>query len=242
MSVTSTSSAIQMIANSAASPVRSAYSPSKKESVGEECGPLPLFKDQLCSRVLWTYLILGLVLLAVVFYIFATAKHEADVYIGVRPDGVPGFVDNNWFIYVVISIVGVLYVYGMYRAYMASMKHDALKYSINFLFLGIAALIIIWFYQFYRKGKLNAAQGIYATGTSTGTFVGNDAQTDAGNRICFYIAISIIVLLVIQFYLFWRTGDRLAAYTIVPLLVIISLFAWASWELSLGGVEQTGTF
>lgn len=229
MSVTSTSSAIQMIANSAASPVRSAYSPTKKEAV-EECGPLPLFKDQLCSRVLWTYLILGLVLLAVVFYIFATAQHEPELYIGNRPSGVPGFVDNNWFIYVVISIVGVLYVYGMYRAYMAS--HDsATKYALNFIFLGIAALIIIWFYQFYRNGKLNAAENLYGGGLTT----------EHGNRTCFYIAIAIIVLLVLQFYLFWRTGDRLAAYTIVPLLVVISLFAWASWELSLGATE-TGQF
>ena len=228
MSVTSTSSAIQMIANSAASPVRSAYSPTKKEAV-EECGPLPLFKDQLCSRVLWTYLILGIVLLAVVFYIFATAQHDPDQYIGVRPSGVPGFVDNNWFIYVVISIVGVLYVYGMYRAYMAS-GDSATKYALNFIFLGVAALIIIWFYQFYRKGKLNAATDIY-----------NNIDNTTGNRTCFYIAISIIVLLVLQFYLFWRTGDRLAAYTIVPLLVGISLFAWASWELSLGTAE-TGTF
>jgi len=228
MSVTSTSSAIQMIANSAASPVRSAYSPTKKEAV-EECGPLPLFKDQLCSRVLWTYLILGIVLLAVVFYIFATAQHDPEQYIGIRPSGVPGFVDNNWFIYVVISIVGVLYVYGMYRAYMAS-GDSATKYALNFIFLGVAALIIIWFYQFYRKGKLNAAEHIY-----------NEIDNTTGNRTCFYIAISIIVLLVIQFYLFWRTGDRLAAYTIVPLLVGISLFAWASWELSLGAPE-TGTF
>jgi len=232
MSVTSTSSAIQMIANSAASPVRSAYSPTKKESV-EECGPLPLFKDQLCSRVLWTYLILGIVLLAVVFYIFATAQHDPEQYIGVRPSGVPGFVDNNWFIYVVISIVGVLYVYGMYRAYMAS-GDSATKYALNFIFLGVAALIIIWFYQFYRKGKLNAAENTYNTS-------GGELSTETGNRICFYIAISIIVLLVLQFYLFWRTGDRLAAYTIVPLLVIISLFAWASWELSLGAPES-GSF
>jgi magnesium-transporting ATPase (P-type) len=221
-----------MIANSAASPVRSAYSPTKKESV-EECGPLPLFKDQLCSRVLWTYLILGIVLLAVVFYIFATAQHDPEQYIGVRPSGVPGFVDNNWFIYVVISIVGVLYVYGMYRAYMAS-GDSATKYALNFIFLGVAALIIIWFYQFYRKGKLNAAENTYNTS-------GGELSTETGNRICFYIAISIIVLLVLQFYLFWRTGDRLAAYTIVPLLVIISLFAWASWELSLGAPES-GSF
>jgi hypothetical protein len=229
MSVTSTSSAIQMIANSAASPVRSAYSPTKKES-SEECGPLPLFKDQLCSRVLWTYLILGLVLLAVVFYIFATAKHDSDTYIGVRPSGVPGFVDNSWYTYVVISVVGVLYVYGMFRAYMASMKHDSLRYSLNFIFLGVAALIIIWFYQFFRKGKLNAATDIY-----------NTIDNTTGNRVCFYIAIAILVLLVLQFYLFWLTGDRLAAYTIIPLVVVISLYAWASWELSLGTTES-GSF
>ena len=225
MSVTSTSSAIQMIANSAASPVRSAYSPTKKEAV-EECGPLPLFKDQLCSRILWTYLILGIVLLAVVFYIFATAQHDKDNYIGARPSGVPGFVDNNWFIYVVISIVGVLYVYGMYRAYMAS--HDSAgKYALNFIFLGIAALIIIWFYQFYRKGKLNGDNG-----------TDNPQGQGNGNRLPFYIAISIIGLLVVQFYLFWQTGDRMSAYTLVPLLVVISLFAWASWELSIGFDEN----
>lgn len=237
MSVTSTSSAIQMIANSAASPVRSAYSPTKKES-SDECLPLPLFKDQLCSRILWTYLILGLVLLAVVFYIFATAQHDAATYIGARPSGVPGFVDNSWYTYVVISIVGVLYVYGMFRAYVASMKHDTLRYSLNFIFLGVAALIIIWFYQFYRKGKLNAAIDIYGNNSSSG---GSNIDNTTGNRTCFYIAISILVLLVLQFYLFWMTGDRLAAYTIIPLVVVISLYAWASWELSLGAPES-GTF
>jgi len=240
MSVTSTSSAIQMIANSAASPVRSAYSPTKKES-SEECGPLPLFKDQLCSRILWTYLILGLVLLAVVFYIFATAQHDAATYIGTRPDGVPGFVDNSWYTYVVISIVGVLYVYGMYRAYMASMKHDTLRYSLNFIFLGVAALIIIWFYQFYRKGKINAATNLYQGGLVSGAGVTQATVDNFGNRTCFYIAIAILVLLVLQFYLFWMTGDRLAAYTVIPLVVVISLYAWASWELSLGTTES-GTF
>lgn len=211
------SSAIKNIADAASSPVRSAYSPSKKE----ECldAVIPNFKNQLCSRVLWTYLILGLVLLAIVFYIFATAKADVGQYIGTRPAGVPGFVDNSWFIYVVISIVGVLYVYGMYRAYIAAGKSEATKYMLNLAFFATAVLIVIWFYQFYRNGKLNAVV---------------DPTTNQGNRICFYIAISIIVLLVLQFYMFWKTGDRMAAYTLVPLVVVISLFAWASWELGLG--------
>lgn len=217
----STSSAIKNIADAASSPVRSAYSPSKKEA---DCldAVLPNFKNQLCSRVLWTYLILGLVLLAVVFYIFATAKADASQYIGTRPSGVPGFVDNSWFIYVVISIVGVLYVYGMYRAYIAAGKSEATKYMLNLAFFATAVLVIIWFYQFYRNGKLNANL---------------DTNTNAGNRLPFYIAISIIGLLLVQFFMFWKTGDRMAAYTLVPLLVVISLFAWASWELSLGTVE-----
>jgi hypothetical protein len=214
------SSAIKNIADAASSPVRSAYSPSKKE----ECldAIIPNFKNQLCSRVLWTYLILGLVLLAIVFYIFATAKADVGQYIGTRPSGVPGFVDNSWFIYVVISIVGVLYVYGMYRAYIAAGKSEATKYMLNLAFFATAVLIVIWFYQFYRNGKLNAIVS---------------PDTNQGNRICFYIAISIIVLLVLQFYMFWKTGDRMAAYTLVPLVVVISLFAWASWELGLGTVE-----
>jgi hypothetical protein len=217
----STSSAIKNIADAASSPVRSAYSPSKKEA---DCldAVLPNFKNQLCSRVLWTYLILGLVLLAVVFYIFATAKADAAQYIGARPAGVPGFVDNSWFIYVVISIVGVLYVYGMYRAYIAAGKSEATKYMLNLAFFATAVLIVIWFYQFYRNGKINANL---------------DVNTNAGNRLPFYIAISIIGLLLVQFFMFWKTGDRMAAYTLVPLLVIICLFAWASWELSLGTVE-----
>jgi hypothetical protein len=214
------SSAIKNIADAASSPVRSAYSPSKKE----ECldAIIPNFKNQLCSRVLWTYLILGLVLLAIVFYIFATAKADAGQYIGTRPSGVPGFVDNSWFIYVVISIVGVLYVYGMYRAYIAAGKSEATKYMLNLAFFATAALIVIWFYQFYRNGKINANL---------------DTNTNQGNRLPFYLAISIIVLLVLQFYMFWKTGDRMAAYTLVPLVVVISLFAWASWELGLGAVE-----
>ncbi len=217
----STSSAIKNIADAASSPVRSAYSPSKKEA---DCldAVLPNFKNQLCSRVLWTYLILGLVLLAVVFYIFATAKADAAQYIGARPSGVPGFVDNSWFIYVVISIVGVLYVYGMYRAYIAAGKSEATKYMLNLAFFATAVLIIIWFYQFYRNGKINANL---------------DTNTNQGNRLPFYIAISIIGLLLVQFFMFWKTGDRMAAYTLVPLLVIICLFAWASWELGLGTVE-----
>jgi len=214
------SSAIKNIADAASSPVRSAYSPSKKE----ECldAIIPNFKNQLCSRVLWTYLILGLVLLAIVFYIFATAKADAGQYIGTRPSGVPGFVDNSWFIYVVISVVGVLYVYGMYRAYIAAGKSEATKYMLNLAFFATATLIVIWFYQFYRNGKLNAIIS---------------PDTNQGNRLPFYIAISIIVLLALQFYMFWKTGDRMAAYTLVPLVVVISLFAWASWELGLGVSE-----
>jgi len=223
----STSSAIKQIADAASSPVRSAYSPSKKETA-EECLShiLPDFRSQLCSRVLWTYLVLGLVLLAVVFYIFATAKADVAQYIGVRPSGVPGFVDNPWYIYFVISIVGVLYVYGMYRAYIAAGKREATKYMLNLVFFAVAALIIIWFYQFYRNGKINAENGAE-----------NPQGQGNGNRTPFYIAISILVLLVIQFYLFWQTGDRMSAYTVVPLVVVISLFAWASWELSLGADE-----
>ena len=223
----STSSAIKQIADAASSPVRSAYSPSKKESE-EACLAhiLPDFRSQLCSRVLWTYLILGLVLLAIVFYIFATAKADVPLYIGVRPSGVPGFVDNPWYIYFVISIVGVLYVYGMYRAYIAAGKSEATKYMLNLVFFAVAVLIIIWFYQFYRKGKLNADNGAE-----------NPEGQGAGNRVCFYIAIAIIALLVVQFYLFWQTGDRMSAYTVVPLIVVISLFAWASWELGLGTPE-----
>ena len=225
MAVTSTSSAIKQIADAAASPVRATFSPSKKEPEAECLAHiLPDFRSQLCSRVLWTYLVLGLVLLAVVFYIFATAKADVMRYIGTRPSGVPGFVDNPWFIYVVISIVGVLYVYGMYRAYIAAGKSEATKYMLNLVFFATAALIIIWFYQFYRNGKINAENDITQ----------NPQGQGYGNRLPFYIAISIIVLLVVQFYMFWQTGDRMSAYTIVPLLVIICLFSWASWELSLG--------
>jgi hypothetical protein len=218
--MTSTSSAIKQISDAAASPVRAAYSPAKKNV--EENGIPTSFKSQLCSRVLWTYLVLGLILLAVVFYIFATAKADVSTYIGTRPSGVPGFVDNPWFIYFVISIVGVLYVYGMYRAFMAAGNSEATKYMLNLVFFAVAALIIIWFYQFYHNGKINANL---------------DLDTNVGNRLPFYLAISIIVLLIVQFYMFWKTGDRMAAYTIVPLLVVISLFAWASWELSLGVAE-----
>lgn len=223
--VTSTN-AIRQIADAASSPVRSAYSPSKKEAAGEEClsHVLPKFRQQLCSKVLWTYLILGIVLLAVVFYIYATAKSDVAQYIGIRPSGVPGFVDEPGYIYSVITIVGVLYVYGMYRAFVAAGNHEATKYMLNLVFFAVAVLIIIWFYQFYRKGKVNADN--------------SDPQDQGnGNRLCFYLAISIIVLLVIQFYLFWQTGDRMSAYTVIPLVVVISLFAWASWELSLGTAE-----
>jgi hypothetical protein len=235
----STSSAIKQIADAASSPVRSAYSPSKKESE-EACLAhiLPDFRSQLCSRVLWTYLILGLVLLAIVFYIFATAKADVPLYIGIRPSGVPGFVDNPWYIYFVISIVGVLYVYGMYRAYIAAGKSEATKYMLNLVFFATAVLIIIWFYQFYRNGKINAANN---SSTSDSGPVENPEGQGYGNRLPFYIAISIIGLLVAQFYLFWQTGDRMSAYTIVPILVIICLFAWASWELSLGANENFDT-
>jgi hypothetical protein len=233
----STSSAIKQIADAASSPVRSAYSPSKKESE-EACLAhiLPDFRSQLCSRVLWTYLVLGLVLLAIVFYIFATAKADVPVYIGVRPSGVPGFVDNPWYIYFVISIVGVLYVYGMYRAYIAAGKSEATKYMLNLVFFAGVVLIIIWFYQFYRKGKINASASLV---NDQGLPVGYNVEGQgAGNRICFYLAISIIALLVVQFYMFWQTGDRMSAYTVVPLVVVISLFAWASWELGLGVAEN----
>jgi hypothetical protein len=228
----STSNAIRQIADAASSPVRSAYSPSKKETE-ETCLAhiLPDFRSQLCSRVLWTYLVLGLVLLAIVFYIFATAKADVVTYIGVRPSGVPGFVDNPWYIYFVISIVGVLYVYGMYRAYIAAGKSEATKYMLNIVFFAVAVLIVIWFYQFYRKGKVNASTDVAATAG------GNATEYAEGSRVCFYIAISILALLVVQFYLFWQTGDRMSAYTVVPLIVVISLFAWASWELSLGTSE-----
>ena len=211
------SSAIKQIADAAASPVR-AISP-KMESLSSRI--LPNLKEQLCSRVLWTYLILGLVLLAVVFYFFATTKADVFQYIGTRPSGVPGFVDNNWFIYVVISIVGVLFVYGMYRGYMAA-GSEASRNMLNIVFVIIAVLIIIWFYQFYRNGKLNA---------------NIDPNTGYGNRLPFFIAVALLALLVLQFFLLWRTGDRLAAYTVVPLLVVISLFTWASWELSTGYQE-----
>ncbi len=232
----STSNAIRQIADAASSPVRSAYSPSKKETE-ETCLAhiLPDFRSQLCSRVLWTYLVLGLVLLAIVFYIFATAKADVVTYIGVRPSGVPGFVDNPWYIYFVISIVGVLYVYGMYRAYIAAGKSEATKYMLNIVFFAVVVLIIIWFYQFYRKGKVNASNDQAGGVVSAGSNVA--VEPAEGSRVCFYIAISILALLVVQFYLFWQTGDRMSAYTVVPLVVVISLFAWASWELSLGTSE-----
>lgn len=218
----STVSALQQIANAGASPVRGPGPKVVMEDLTVTSSSIPEFKAQLCSRVLWTYLILGIILLAVCFYFFAIAKADVMQYIGTRPSGVPGFVDNPWFIYVVITIVGVLYVYGMYRGYIAA-SSEASRNMLNIVFLIVAALIIIWFYQFYRNGKLNAQI---------------DSNTGYGNRTPFFIAIAIIVLLVLQFFLFWQTGDRLAAYTVVPLLVIISLFAWASWELGVGAVES----
>ena len=213
-------SAIKQIADATASPKRvaSPHKESMKEATKEVAHEL---KMQLCSRILWTYLILGLVLLAVCFYFFATAKADIQKYIGTRPDGFPSFVDNPWFIYVVVSVGGVLFVYGMYRAYMAA-GHSTAKYALNIVFAIICTLIIIWFYQFYRLGKLNADI---------------DTNTGYGNRVPFFIAVSLLVLLVLQFFLMWNTGDRLAAYTTVPLLVVIALFTWASWELSTGYAE-----
>lgn len=174
------------------------------------------FRKQLCSRVLWTYLVLGVILLAVCFYFFALAKSDEMKYIGTRPDGFPGFVDNPWFIYVTVSVVGVLFVYGMYRGYMAA-GSDVAKYAMNIVFVVIAVLIVIWFYQFYLNGVVSADP---------------NPVTGHSSRTPFFIAVSLLALLVLQFILLWNTGDRLAAYTVIPLLVAISLFAWASWELS----------
>jgi divalent metal cation (Fe/Co/Zn/Cd) transporter len=101
-------------------------------------------------------------------------------------------------------------------------SHSTARYALNIVFAIICTLIIIWFYQFYRLGKLNA---------------NTDENTGYGNRTPFFIAVALLVLLVLQFFLMWNTGDRLAAYTIIPLLVGISLFAWASWELSTGTTE-----
>lgn len=173
-------------------------------------------RKQLCSRILWTYLILGVILLAICFYFFALAKSDEMKYIGTRPDGFPGFVDNPWFIYVAVSIVGVLFVYGMYRGYMAA-GSDVSKYALNTVFVVIAVLIVIWFYQFYLNGVVSAEP---------------NPVTGHSSRTPFFIAISLVALLVLQFILLWNTGDRLAAYTVIPLLAVISLFAWASWELS----------
>jgi hypothetical protein len=214
----SSTSAIKQIADAAASPVRAA-SPKIEINMSKI---LPDLKEQLCSRVLWTYLILGLVLLAVVFYFFAVSKADYVTRVGTRPSGVPGFVDNPWFIYFAISIVGVLFVYGMYRGYVAATT-EASRNMLNIVFAIIAVLIILWFYQFYYNGKLNA--NIDANGYGY------------GNRLPFFIAVSLLALLVLQFFLLWRTGDRLAAYTVIPLLVVIALFTWASWELSLGQAE-----
>ena len=213
--MSSPTSAIKQIADAAASPVRAA---SPKSEVIIISSSSDGFMGQLCSRVLWTYLILGLVLLAVVFYFYATAQADSQKYIGTRPSGVPGFVDNDWFTYIVISIGGVLFVYGMYRGYMAA-DSDASRNMLNIVFAIIAVLIIIWYYQFYRNGKVSS---------------NTDPNTGYANRTCFFIAVSLLVLLVLQFFLLWRTGDRLAAYTVVPLLVVISLFTWASWELGTG--------
>lgn len=210
------------LANSSKAPATQ-MSPSRKElkqlvkDVVTTSDKVPEMKVQVCSRTLWTYLILGLILLAVCFYFFALAKSDIATYIGTRPDGFPGFVDNPWFIYVAVSIVGVLFVYGMYRGFMASSNKTA-KLTLNIVFGLIAVLIVIWFYQFYINGKINACMGV----------------NGYSSRVPFFIAISLIALLVVQFVLLWNTGDRLAAYTVIPLLVAISLFAWASWELSTG--------
>ena len=216
-------SALQQITNAAASPVRSASpqreAPVVKVMVSED------LRKQLCSRTLWTYLILGLILLAVVFYFYAISMADQAKHIGTRPSGVPGFVDNAWFIYIVVTIGGVLFAYGMYRGYMAA-AGQAAKYMLNIVFALIATLIIVWFYQFYYNGKLNA----YISEV--------DPKTGQGNRTPFFIAIALLVLLLLQFFLLWNTGDRLAAYTVVPLLVVIGLFTWASWELSVGTDES----
>ncbi len=226
----SSTSAIKQIADAAASPVRAA-SPKIELNIGRILPDLPNLREQLCSRVLWTYLILGLVLLAVVFYFFATAKADAQQYIGTRPEGVPGFVDNPWFIYFTISIVGVLFVYGMYRGYVAATTEPS-RNMLNIVFAFIVTLVIIWFYQFYRNGKVNA----FVPATDPGASA-NYVYTGYGNRLPFFIAVALLVLLLLQFFLLWSTGDRLAAYTVVPLLVVIGLFTWASWELSTGTTE-----
>jgi phosphatidylglycerophosphate synthase len=109
----------------------------------------------------------------------------------------------------------------MYRGYVAATT-EASRNMLNIVFAIIVVLIILWFYQFYYNGKLNA---------------NIDPNTGYGNRLPFFIAVALLVLLVLQFFLLWRTGDRLAAYTVVPLLVVISLFTWASWELSTGYQE-----
>jgi hypothetical protein len=224
-------SAIQQLVNAAVSPVRKSVTAVSDMDMSRI---LPDLKEQLCSRVLWTYLILGLILLAVVFYFYASAQADVAQYIGTRPEGVPGFVDNPWFIYFTISIVGVLFVYGMYRGYVAATT-EASRNMLNIVFAVIATLIIIWFYQFYRNGKINAF--IPATESVDGAGNANYVYTGYGNRLPFFIAVALLVLLVLQFFLLWRTGDRLSAYTVVPLLVVIALFTWASWELSTGRQE-----
>ncbi len=211
-----TSSMKQITSNQA--PPANAVSPRKLVAEVTKTSPdVPDdIRKQLCSRVLWTYLVLGVILLAICFYFFALAKSDEAQYIGTRPDGFPGFVDNPWFIYVTVSVVGVLFVYGMYRGYMAS-GSDLGRYALNTVFVVIAVLIVIWFYQFYLNGKVSAEV--------------NDI-TGHSSRTPFFIAVGLLALLVLQFIMLWNTGDRLAAYTVIPLLVVISLFAWASWELS----------
>lgn len=224
-SLASSSQQIKQIASTSASP-RGAASPVKvvaKDLIKTSADVPNDLRKQLCSRTLWTYLVLGLILLAVCFYFFALAKSDIALYIGTRPDGFPGFVDNPWFIYFAVSIVGVLFMYGMYRGYMAS-DNKTSKLALNLVFLVIAVLIVIWFYQFYINGKVN---GCYNP----------DANENNGysSRAPFFIAVSLLILLILQFIMLWNTGDRLAAYTVIPLLVVVSLFTWASWELSTGG-------
>ena len=214
------------ITSSAVSPQRGSAMSPKATTCSDTVGYIPEFRSQLCSRILWTYLILGLVLLAVCFYFFASAKADVAQYIGTRPASMSAFVDNPWFIYIAVSIVGVLYVYGMYRAYIAC-ENDSTRTMLNVSFAVIVALIVIWFYQFYRNGKLNAALHPHDAG----------GAEEYGNRTPFFIAVAILVLLVIQIFLAWK-ADYIAAICFSVLLILIALFAWQSWELSTGADEQ----
>lgn len=214
------------LTSQAVSPIRGSAMSPKAVTCSDSIGYIPEFRSQLCSRILWTYLILGLVLLAVCFYFFASAKADVAQYIGTRPDSMSAFVDNPWFIYITVSIVGVLYVYGMYRAYIAC-ENDSTRTMLNVAFAVIVALIIIWFYQFYRNGKLNAQPQSHNTG-------GTD---EYGNRTPFFIAVAILVLLVVQVFLVWK-ADYVAAICFCILIILIALFAWQSWELSTGATQD----